>query len=266
MKTIWEAEFRRSRRGLLIWSAVVGLVAFLGILEYPVVGQYSAYVEKALVLIPKLGQLVFGVYNVSLQEPAGYYIVMYYWTGLIVFVHAVVTGASIVAKETRDHTAEYLFTMPCSRGAVIWAKTLAGVAGLGVVAVVTIGMSVLGMLPVSRDPALHGRILLSGVGLFLAQCVLFSLGLLCSALAKSYRTGMLSAVAALLLCYCGLFFVQYVERPDLFFLSPLAYFDVSGVMESGLRPAAVALALGVSALCFFCTQRLYAHKEMGAQL
>ena len=93
MKIIFLKELKRTRMGLLIWSIMVGLVAFMGILEYPVLGQNLDLLEEALDMIPKVGQLVFGVYNVNLTEPIGYYVVMYYWTGLIIFVHAIYTGA-----------------------------------------------------------------------------------------------------------------------------------------------------------------------------
>ena len=264
MKTILKTELRRTRKGLIIWSAIVGLVALLGILEYPVIGQYSGEVEKALVLIPKLGQLVFGVYNVNLSEAVGYYVVMYYWTGLIVFVHAMYTGASMITKEARDHTVEYLFTMPYSRRTIVWAKVLAGLVNIAVVGAATIGISLLAMVPVTSDGGVFASILLSGVGLFATQCVLMALGLLCGALFKSYRAGILVAMGLLMACYCGLFFVQYVDRPALAFLSPLAYFDISGVVQNGLRGVYLGLAAVVVVLCLALVQRLYAKKEMGA--
>ena len=264
MKTIFKTELRRTRKSLVIWSAIVGLVALLGILEYPVIIQYTGEVEKALVLIPKLAQLVFGVYNVNLNEAVGYYVVMYYWTGLIVFAHAMYTGASMIAKESRDHTVEYLFTMPCTRGAVVWAKVLAGLVNIAVVGAVTIGISLLAMAPVTDDGAVFRHILVSGAGLFATQCVLMALGFLCSALFKSYRAGVLTAMGLLIACYCGLFFVQYVDRPGLAFLSPLAYFDISGVVQNGLRWLYLALAAAGAALCIVLVQRLYAKKEMGA--
>lgn len=264
MKTIFKTELRRTRKSLLIWSAIVGLIALLGILEYPVIGQYTGEVEKALVLIPKLAQLMFGVYNVNLSEAVGYYVVMYYWTGLIVFAHAVYTGASMIAKESRDHTVEYLFTMPCGRSAVVWAKILAGLVNIAVVGAVTIGISLLAMVPVTDDPAVFRHILVSGVGLFATQCVLMGLGFLCSAVCRSYRAGVLAAMGVLIACYCGLFFVQYIDRPGLAFLSPLAYFDISGVVQNGLRPAYLALATVAVALCLALVQRLYVGKEMGA--
>ena len=264
MKTIYKTELRRTRKGLIIWSAIVGLVALLGILEYPMLSQYTGEVEQALALIPKLAQLVFGVYNADLTAAVGYYVVMYYWTGLIVFVHAMYTGASMIAKESRDHTIEYLFTMPYSRGVIVWAKVLAGLVNIAVVGAVTIGISLVAMIPITDDAAVFGSILLSGVGLFATQCVLMALGLLCSALFKSYRAGMLAAMGLLIASYCGLFLVQYVDRPALAFLSPLAYFDVSGVVQNGLRGAYLSLAAVVVALCLVLVQRLYAKKEMGA--
>ena len=125
MGTIFKKEFRRARKGLLIWSIIVGIIVVFGILEYPTIGQYSSLVEEALAAIPSIGQIAFGVYNADLSQPIGYYIVMYYWIGLVVFVHATYIGASIIARESRDKTAEFLFTKPNKRYTIVWAKVLA---------------------------------------------------------------------------------------------------------------------------------------------
>lgn len=262
MRTIFMKELKRTRTGLIIWSLIVGLVAFLGIMEYPVLGPRMDLIEQALAAIPKIGQLVFGVYNVNLNNPIGYYIVMYYWTGLIVFTHAIYTGASIISKESRDKTAEYLFTKPYKRGTIVWAKILAGLMNILVVGVGTLIMSLLGMLPVTTDLALYSQILVSGFGMLFTQCVLMSLGLLCSAVFKTYKSGSRGAIMVLLASYSLMFIVQYVDMPSLNFLSPLTYFGVSDVVVNGLGIPYILLTVSVIAVCVYLTQRVYAKKVM----
>ncbi|MCL2339375.1 MAG: ABC transporter permease, partial [Actinomycetia bacterium] len=138
MGTILKQELRRTRFSMILWSAIAGLIIFFGMLEYPALAQITGAaglgaMQDAIAAIPVAGQLVFGVYNVNLGDPIGYYIVMYYWVGLIVFTHAMYTGASMVAKETRDKTAEFLFTKPYPRQTIVGAKILAALVNLLVV-------------------------------------------------------------------------------------------------------------------------------------
>ena len=262
MKTIFFKELKRTRIGLGIWSIIVGLVALMGILEYPVLGPNLHLIEEAVNLIPKLGQLVFGVYNVSLNDPIGYYVVMYYWTGLIIFVHAIYTGASIISKESRDKTAEYLFTKPYPKSTIVTAKMLTALVNIFIVGLTATSMSLLAMIPITSDSAIYGQVFAACVGMFITQGVLLMLGLLCSALFKGYKTSVLSAVGLLLLSYCMMFFVQYIDAPHLSFLSPLTFFSVSEVVKGGLGLSYVLLSVVIIVLCVFFAQRLYAKKDM----
>ena len=262
MKTIFIKELKRTRIGLVIWSIIVGLVAFMGIMEYPVLGQNLHLIEEALGLIPKIGQLIFGVHNVNFNDPVGYYIVMYYWTGLIIFVHAIYTGASIISKESRDKTAEYLFTKPYLKSTIVAAKMFAAFVNILVVGLTATILSLLAMIPITSESAVYSQVFAACVGMLITQGVLVMLGLLCSALLKGYKAGVFFAVGVLLLSYCLMFFVQYIDAPQLSFLSPLTFFSVSEVVKSGLGILYVLLSAVIIALCVFFTQRLYAKKEM----
>jgi len=265
MKTIWLKELRRTRFSLIIWSAVAGLVILFGILEYPALQSITGSVgigalQEALVAIPTAGQLVFGVYHVNLADPIGYYVVMYYWTGLIVFVHAMFTGASIISKESRDKTGEFLFTKPYRRNVIVWAKALAALVNVFVVGAVVLILSILGMLQVTQDPGVYVHILATGAGMFLTQCTLVALGLLCSAVFKTYRGGVFAAMVLLIICYGLMFVAQYSGA--YYYLSPLAYFEIAKVAAQGINILSVLLAVVLVAACLLVAQILYRRKVM----
>lgn len=262
MKVIFFKELKRTRTSMIIWGLFVGLIAYMGILEYPVIGQYTAVIGDTLALIPPIAQMLFGVYNINIAQPIGYYIVMYYWAGLLVFTHAIYMGASIVAKEKRDKTAEFLFTKPEKRRTIVVAKLLAGLVNIAVVGLVAIAMSLIAMQPITTDSAVSAQILLSGVGMFATQCVLLAVGFWVSSLFKTYKSGMFASVAFLILSYCLLFFVQSVGLSSLNFVSPLAYFNVSEVVAGGINVFYVLLSIAVIAVCVYFGVRIYGKKEM----
>ncbi len=262
MVTIFKKELKRTRKGLLIWSLIIGLTAYLGILEYPVLAPYSDMLTETLSLIPKIAQLVFGIYNVNLGDTLGYYIVMYYWCGLIVFAHATYSGASVIAKEQRDRTAEFLFTKPHKRSEIVTAKIWAALVNICVVGVVALVMSLLALISMPGGASIAGRVLLSGLGMFLTQCVLMAVGLLCSAVSKTYKSCVTLAMGALIAGYCLMFFVQYIDMPILNFLSPLTYFGVSEVVSTGLSVWYLLLAAVVIFGCITLTVRFYRSKPI----
>jgi len=254
-------EIRRTRAGLIIWCAAAACLAGMGMLEYPVVGTNVDLVEKSLGLIPKLGQIVFGVYGPPLTDPLGYFAVMSYWSGLIIYPHAMYIGASAAAKETRDKTAEYLFTMPCTRGEIIWAKILAALFNIFVMGIVNTVINLLSLTMITGDPAVYASVSVACLGMFFIQCVVGALGLLCSALFRTYRAGVLTAAAVLVISYCLMFTVQYLDSPSLNFISPLAYFGAWDVAVRGINPVYALLAAAVVAVCLFASQIMYARRE-----
>jgi len=262
MGTILKNEIKRTRFGLFIWCLIAGLIAYLGILEYPMLAPFVSEMESALSAIPKVGQLVFGVYKADLTIPLGFYIVMYYWIGLIIFVHAVYTGASIIMKESRDNTAEFIFTKPYKRSVIVGAKLLAGVFNITVMCLVMVALSAVGMIQAIGDPSITGAVLISGVGMFITQLVLMSLGFLCSAIFKTYKSGVFAAMVVLITSYTLMFTVQYFDVSNLNFISPLTYFAVYETTENGLSFVYIVIAAVVTAVCLFLTQRLYREKVM----
>ena len=264
MGTIFRKELKRTRFGLVIWSSIVGILALFAMLEYPVVSQYTEVIGDALAVIPRIGQLIFGVYNVNLNEPIGYYIVMYYWTGLVVFTHSIYTGASIIAKESRDKTVEFTFTKPYKRRVIVWAKIYTALVNIAAIGIVAIIMSIAGMIAITDNPAVYIQIIISGFGMLFTQCVLMSLGLLCSAIFKTYKSSVKAAAVILLASYCLMFFIQYVDMPSLNFLSPLTYFSVSDVVENGFGILYIVIFVGLISICALCTQKIYSQKEMVA--
>jgi len=255
-------EIRRTRAGLIIWCIAAAALAGMGMMEYPVIGPQTALVEQSLALIPKLGQIVFGVYGPSLSNPLGYFAVMAYWCGLVIFTHAMYTGASVVAKENRDKTTEYLFTMPCSRNEIIWAKILAILFNILVMGIVNIVINVASMTMITLAPEVYGSVLLACLGMFFIQCVIAALGLLCSAIFQTYRVGVLIAAAVLVVSYCLMFAVQYFDAPSLNYISPLAFFGAWDVAVNGISLIYVALAAAVVAVCVFATQIIYQARDL----
>jgi hypothetical protein len=118
------------------------------------------------------------------------------------------------------------------------------------------------MLIITDDPGVYMQILICGIGMLFTQCVLMSLGLLCSAVFKTYKSATMGAVMVLLACYCLMFFVQFIDIPALHFLSPLTFFGVSDVVMNGLSVSYILLAAVIMGICLYFTERLYARKAM----
>lgn len=265
MKSIFLMELKRSRRSLILWCAVIGVTALFGMLEYPIMAGYGDMIARALDVMPKLIQIIFGVYGADLTTNMGYYVVMYFWLGLIVFTHATYLGSSIISKEQRDKTAEYIFTKPYKRDTIVTAKIM--VAGINVLVVaIIIGLvSVISMAALGADLGALESVFVSIIGMFITQLVFVTVGLLCSAVFKKYKIATLSSIAFLIVTYIVMFSIEYIGTADyLSFLSPLRYFDVQRVISSGLSPLYLLISAVVISLSLYFTLTLYRKKDFHA--
>ena len=265
MKAIFLKELKRSRRSLILWSIVIGATALFGILEYPIMADYGDMMAHLSDVMPKLVQIIFGVYGADLTTTMGYYVVMYFWFGLIVFTHATYLGASIISKEQRDKTAEYIFTKPYKRDTIVTAKIMVAVVNALVVAILTGLISVLAMAALAVDVGALKSVFISIIGMFVTQLVFVAVGLLCSAVFIEYKVAALCSIAVLIATYIVSFAIEYIGTADyLSFLSPLRYFDVKSVISDGISPLYLFVSIVVISLSLYFTLTLYRKKDFHA--
>lgn len=262
MKTIFLKELKLTRKSLFIWSFFIALLSAFGMLEYPFIADNLDMMMPALASMPKIIQIMFGVYNVDFTTPLGYYLCMYFWCCLLTYTHAVYMGASIISKDQRDKTSEYIFTKPYRRDTVVVAKALVAVVNIFVIAAVTGLVSILAMLPMNPDGYVLSRIIFSIIGMFFTQLVFAALGLLFSAIFRTYKAAVRTAVFFLLLSYTIGVSIEYIGTVDyLNFLSPIRYFNAHSVVSTGLNPVYILLSVAIVLLALYFTVRFYRKKE-----
>ncbi len=263
MKTIFLKELKFSRRSLALWCCVIGLTALFGMLEYPFISRYIGTLAPVLSSMPKLVQIMFGIYRVDFSTALGYYVCMYFWCCLLTYTHAVYLGASIISRDQRDKTSEYIFTKPYKRGTIVSAKAMVAAVNAFAAASVTGLLAVAALMLMKVGPEVLLKVAVSILGMFFTQLVLVALGLLCSALSSKYKTSVLSAVAVLIAAYTVAMAIEYAGTVDyLNFLSPIRYFNALSVVEKGLNISYVGVSAGIIAVSLFLTHRFYRKKDI----
>jgi len=262
MKAVFLKELKLNRRSLFFWSLAIIITAAWGIGEYPFLKENLDAVMSGLNVLPRIILIMFGVDGLTLQTAMDYYLTMYYYYALIAFFHAVHTGYSIIAREEKNKTAEFLYTKPLSRHTVLSAKILSGITGLAVIAAVAFLTTLIGMLPVLQAFDITGKVLLTIVGMFFTQLVFFAFGALCAALFKTWKIISLSSYVLVITTYALAVYLRYVENSGLLnLLSPFQYFIAHNVIRSGLNPFYIIFSIGIALLAFYATSTLYTKRE-----
>lgn len=263
MKTIFLNELKRTRKSLFIWCLVIAILVIFGILEYPFVSDYIHELMPVFDAMPKIVSIMFGIYQVDFMTTIGYYICMYFWCTLVTYVHATYIGASIITKDERDNTIDYLYTKPYQRKVILQAKTLVGLLNIFIVAVVAGGLSIISLMMISLDMSDLKLVLLTLLGMFFTQIIFMMMGMLCSLFMKTYKKGILVAMISLGLFYGLSVTIQYFEVSDsLHIFSPLQYFDAKLVIANGLNLSYLVISVMIVVACFAFSVRMIEKREL----
>ncbi len=261
MKTLIKKEWKQSRKMLLVWLALVFMLIGFCFFEYLSLKENMSEMEKMMEMFPRIMLLMFGV-KADLSTALGWYSCLYFWTAILAFAYAIYLGISCVAKEQERHTAEYLFTKPVSREKIVSAKVIASICNL-IIFSVFYGIFAYTMIILPAGGLeQQGAEIITVIGLFLTQLVLFSIALMISSLFSKYKSAVKAGAALLLLAYGISVAIDYSDIHILDFLSPLRYFDAYDLIVDGFRPAYLLLTMAITVFCIWISIVQWKKREL----
>lgn len=259
--TLLRHELRQGRTALLIWTAAVGGLLAVCIFLFP---EMKGEMDQVGEMFSSMGAFTaaFGMDRMNFGSFPGYYAIECgNILGLGGALFAAMTGASSLAKEEKDGTAEFLLTHPVSRGRVTMEK-LAGVLLqvfalnaviylLAIISTCMIGEAV----PWKELSLLHLAYLLLQV----------ELAGICFGLSVAVRRGSQGAGLGIA---AGTYFLSLIANISesarwLRYVTPFAYASGADIMTDGaLELPLVALGLGYGLLGVVFAWAWYGKKDI----
>lgn len=260
--TVFRHELRRGLAACFLWTAVTGGLLVLCVGLYP---EMKGEMDAAGSLFASMGSFTaaFGMDRLDFGTLIGFYAVECgSILGLGGAFFAALTGVSALAKEERDHTAEFLLTHPLPRARVVSEKLAAVLTqvtamDLAILALALSSVALIGeRIPWKELLLLHGAYWLLHVELA-GVCFGFS------AFLRRGGAGLAMGLAG------GLYILQLAanmtERAAfLRYFTPFAYCQGADILAAGALDAGLA-ALGGLVFCAgvamaygrYCTKDIY---------
>lgn len=254
-------ELRLNKTALIIWSAAVSFMLGVCILIYP---EMSSQMGEISAMFSDMGAFsdAFGMDQLNFGEFMGYFGIECGNTlGLGGALFAAILGASALAKEEKEHTAEFLLAHPISRTRIVTEKLLAVFAQVCIFNAVAIAVSVLCMVAVGVEADAATVALV-----FLAHLILqIEIAAITFGLSAFLRRGELGLGLGLVF---ALYFLNILANltEDLAFLkfiTPFGYTDGSFIVPEGaLEVKYLAVGLGITALGIAAAYWQYTRKDI----
>ena len=148
---IFKHELRQGKIALLIWTAAICFMLGICILIYPEMGSQMGEMSAMFADMGSFSQdfvmdsINFGEFFGVFGGECGNIL------GLGGAFFAALLGISSLAKEEKEHTAEFLLTHPISRVKIMEEKLLAIIAQIFILNVVAIGVTALSILAIGEE-------------------------------------------------------------------------------------------------------------------
>ncbi|PFG06484.1 ABC transporter permease subunit [Bacillus sp. es.034] len=251
---VYVREMKAHRKSLIIWC--IGMMALIG----SGMGKYAGFSSSGQSMnelvggLPKSMQAILGIGSLDMGTASGYYGVLFLYIVLLATIHAALTGATIISKEERDKTAEFLFVKPLTRKKIVGIKLAAALTQTVTLAFVTWIFSLMIVGHYSVVPVAF-NIGVTVAGMFILQVLFLLIGTAVAAYSKKPGKSAAVATGVLLLTFILSFAIDLNGKIEaLKYLTPFKYFEAENVMYGGgLGSAYVGISFVMIVILSFVT-------------
>ena len=245
-------EFRQLVRSTALWwVAMAGLIAVY-VSVYPTFAEDAASMKQLFDAMPPAMHAALGVNVAILGSFLGFLSNIFTIMLLVAAIHGAFLGITLLGREQRSVTTEFLFTKPVSRTKLFAAKLLVGTV-IVILTMVWVGSVIVGMGQLvgagEIDP---GRFMMIVSVFGVVEAWFFAAGMMWVTLVRRHKA---IAPAAMTVAF-GFFLLGVVgamiDKEVVRWIVPMQYVDLASVVQTGAYDS-LQLVVGLIVLVGFVT-------------
>ncbi|WP_342515137.1 ABC transporter permease subunit [Sporosarcina sp. FSL K6-1522] len=261
---VFKREMKASWKSLVFWS--IGLVFIVG----SGMGKYAALEGSGDSINELLGQMpaslraIFGIGSLDVSTVVGYYGLLYLYLLIMAGIHAAMLGSTIISKEERDKTAEFLFVKPISRTTVISAKLAAAVAIVIIFNGITLISSIIFVDGVNEGAPITSEIMWLMGGMFMLQLLFLFFSTAIAACVRNSKLAIPISTGVLLVTFLLSVGMELTSKLDkLRYATPFKYFEAKTILhDGGYDMSFVVLSCLLMAVFMVMTYGFYRQRDL----
>ena len=254
-------ELRQNRLSLIVWSGVIAFMTAVCVLVYP---EMAKQMDEINEMFANMGSFTdaFGMDKVNLGEFIGFFSVeCSEMLGLGGGIFAAIMGISLLSKEEKNGTAEFLLTHPISRTRVLTQKLMAAVIQIAILNLTVIAATSVSVMIIGVDAPID-KLALIFVAYFILQLEILAVTLGVSVLFKGGNLGLGIGIPMLF------YFVNIAANMAdgvkfLKYITPYGYADGTDIVsENGINYIMLLIGVTVTALFVALSYAKYPKKDI----
>ncbi len=259
--TVFKHELRQGRSALIIWTAAISFMLGVCIVIYPEMSTQMGDISAMFADMGSFSQ-AFGMDRINFGEFLGFFgVECGNVLGLGGAFFAALLGISALAKEEKEHTAEFLLTHPVSRTRVITEKLCAVIAQIVILNLAVIAVTALSVLIIGEEADIKTFALLF-LSFFLMQLEVAAVTFGISAFLRRGSLGIGLGLAAVF------YFMNIVanlidETKFLKYITPFGYTESADIIADGaLNGGYLAVGMALAAIGVILAFWKYGRKDI----
>jgi hypothetical protein len=225
-------ELKAYGKSTLIWSLSMAAVTIVFLSLYPSVANDAQAFRTLLQNYPESVLKAFGIALDNITSFIGFYSYIFLYVVLCGSIQAMNLGTSVISKEVRAKTADFLLTKPVSRKQIFTAKLTAILTALVVTNVFYMAVASAMARIVSSAPYDHKIFFMINITLLFVQLLFLALGVLISVILPKVR----SVLSITLTVVLGLFtlnmFSSVLGEETVRYITPFKYYDTAYIIKN----------------------------------
>ena len=258
---IIKRELRSNLKALIIWAISIFFLLLAASSEFGVFKD-NPDIADAMESFEIMFEMIGGsMANVS--TPEGYLSLMSIYLYLPLAIYGALLGSSIISKEERDRTAEYLFTLPIKRNQVLLSKIIAAAIYQVIFVLVVIGSAILLFSRYGIDSNFYSFMGYMTIALIFTSFIFMSIGMMLSSVLRQYKKSGAITLGILLGSYMLNMLIRVVEELEfLKYVIPFQYFDVTEMLNGNIEAIYVILSLLIIGSCIWAVFYFYKRRDL----
>lgn len=260
--TIFKHELRQGRVSLIIWTAAISFMLGICIIIYPEMSTQMGDISAMFADMGSFSQ-AFGMDRINFGEFIGFFgVECGNVLGLGGAFFAALLGISALAKEEKEHTAEFLLAHPVSRTRIITEKLCAVIVQIVILNLAVIAVTALSVFIIGEEVDIKTLALLF-LSFFLMQLEVAAVTFGISAFLRRGSLGIGLGLAAVF------YFMNIVanlidETKFLKYITPFGFTESADIIADGaLNGGYLAVGMALAALGIILAFWKYGKKDIG---
>ncbi len=260
--TIFKHELRQGRVSLIIWTAAISFMLGICIIIYPEMSTQMGDISAMFADMGSFSQ-AFGMDRINFGEFIGFFgVECGNVLGLGGAFFAALLGISALAKEEKEHTAEFLLAHPVSRTRIITEKLCAVIVQIVILNLAVIAVTALSVFIIGEEADIKTLALLF-LSFFLMQLEVAAVTFGISAFLRRGSLGIGLGLAAVF------YFMNIVanlidETKFLKYITPFGFTESADIIADGaLNGGYLAVGMALAALGIILAFWKYGKKDIG---